>query len=63
MKINTICNFSAMKGAVELNRLIIVMLGIYSRKFSRIPCKIQLSRGNLGEQKVLESAFSGFHGA
>ena len=35
----------------------IVMLGGYSRKFWQRQCKIQLS---LGEQKLLESAFSGF---
>ena len=38
----------------------IVMPRGYSRKFSRDPCKIQLSRDNLGEQKVLEGAFSEF---
>ena len=38
----------------------IVMLGGYSRKFSQRQYKIQLSRDNLGEQKLLESSFSGF---
>ena len=38
------------------------MLGGCSRKFLR-QCKIELSRGNLREQKVLESAFSGFQTA
>ena len=37
--------------------------GGYSRKFLRRQCKIQFSRGNLREQKVLESAFSSFQGA
>ena len=32
----------------------------YWGKFSRKQCKIQLSKYNLGEQKVLESAFFGF---
>ena len=36
------------------------MFGRYSRKFSQRQCKIQLSRGNLREQKVLESTFSDF---
>ena len=33
------------------------MSGVYSGKFSQRQCKIQLSRENLGEQNVLESAF------
>ena len=41
----------------------IVKLGGYSRKFSQRQCKIQISRGNLVEQKFLESAFSGFQRA
>ena len=41
----------------------IVMLGGYSRKFPRRQCNIQLSRDNLEEQKLLESAFSGFQRA
>ena len=52
-----------MKNTVALKRLFIVMLVRYSRKFSGRKCKIQLSRDNLGEQKVLESAFSGFQRA
>ena len=33
------------------------MSGGYSGKFSQRQCKIQLPRDNLGQQKVLESAF------
>ena len=51
-----------MKSAVELLltliystiiKIFFVMLGGYSRKFSRRQCKIQLSGGNLREQKFL----------
>ena len=38
----------------------IVMSGGYSGKFSQRQCEIQLPRDNLGEQKVLESAFFRF---
>ena len=41
----------------------VVMFGGYSKKLSQRHCEIQLSRGNLGEQNVLESAFSGFQRA
>ena len=36
------------------------MSGGYSGKFLQRQCKIQLSRDNLGEQKVLKSAFCRF---
>ena len=36
------------------------MLGGYSRKFLRRQCKIQPSRNNLVEEKLLESPLSGF---
>ena len=56
-----------MKSALALNRVLLkfllLMLGGYSRKFSRRQCKIQLSRDNLGEEKVLKSPFSGFQRA
>ena len=45
-----------------IEALIIVSVG-YSRKCSWRQCKIQLSRDNLGEQKLLESVFSGFQTA
>ena len=79
LKINAICNFQTMKTAVELLLMFFVFFfnfiylffwlllkfffGGYSRKFLRRQCKIQFSRGNLREQKVLESAFSSFQGA
>ena len=53
LKINTICNFQTMKGAVELNRL-------YVKKFLTNQCKVQFSRDKLGEEKVLKSAFPDF---
>ena len=45
-----------MKSAVKLNRLLSKLYG-YSGKFLQRQCKIQLSRDNLEEQKVLESTF------
>ena len=50
-----------MKSAVELTILnfsTVTSRG-YSERFSRIQCKIQLSRDNLGEKKSLESSFFG----
>ena len=41
----------------------VVMFGGYSRKLSQRHFEIQRSRGNLEEQNVLESAFSGFQRA
>ena len=57
-----------MKSALELNRIyvieiVIIMLGGYSRKSLKRQYKIKISRDNLGEQKVLESAFSEFQTA
>ena len=37
----------------------VVMSREYSGKFSQRQCKIQLSKDNLGEEKVLESSFCG----
>ena len=57
-----------MKSAAELNRLLLKFLSLcyyggYLRRFSQRQCKIQLPRDNLREQKILESAFSGFQRA
>ena len=51
-----------MKCAVELNRLLlnlVFLCDVYSGKVSQRKRKLQLSRDNLGEKKVLESAFCG----
>ena len=50
-----------MKSAVDFEiEIPIAILGGYSRKFPRRQCKNQLSREHVGEEKVLQSAFSGF---
>ena len=57
---NTACNFSTTKNAVKLNRLLLkfaLLCQGYSGKLSQRKCEIQFLRDNLGEEKVLESAF------
>ena len=52
-----------MKSVIELNRLLLKSLLLCYVKFSHGLFKVQLSRDNLGKQKVLEKEFSGFQRA